>query len=203
MRTASAYHNRRKLFFTFTTMRHFEAHLQEATNKGPNGIPGAVAAVVGKDGTSFSMCSLASPTTELTQAHTSTSIAPDAKPLNFDATFYLGSLTKLFTSVASLQLVERGQFKLDDPIDAVLPELASQPIIKQNSDGTFDLRKANDSITLRHFLTHSAGTTYDMLDPTLLAWRDSRGEKPVGATPARGDVAKGFAYTRTYEAGES
>jgi CubicO group peptidase (beta-lactamase class C family) len=93
--------------------------------------------------------------------------------------------------------------KLDDPIDSTLPELASQSIVKQNEDGTFDSRPAKKSITLRHLLTHSAGTTYPMIDPTLLAWRKSPGAVPVGTSPPDGDVATSFAYPRTYEAGES
>jgi CubicO group peptidase (beta-lactamase class C family) len=123
-----------------------------------------------------------------------------AKPVEFDQTFFIASCTKLITSIASLQLVERGVINLDDPLDDLLPELASQPILKQNSDGTFELRDAKKSITLRHLLTHSSGATYDWIDPGLTAWRISRGETP--SLVADGDIARGYAYPRTYEAGD-
>lgn len=85
-------------------------------------------------------------------------------------------------------------------MDDILPELASQPIVEQKEDGTFELRKAKTSITLRQLLTHSAGATYDWADPKLIAWRISRGEVP--ALVEKGDVAKDYAYPRAYEAGE-
>jgi CubicO group peptidase (beta-lactamase class C family) len=127
-------------------------------------------------------------------------VAEDARPLDFDATFYLASCTKLLASIASLQLIDRGLVKLDAPVDDILPELASQPVLEQKEDGTVGSRKALKSISLRHLLSHSSGTTYDFADPKLIAWRVSRGETP--SLPLDGDVATGFAYPRTYEAGE-
>lgn len=91
--------------------------------------------------------------------------------------------------------------KLDDPLDDLLPEPASQPIVKQKEDGTFELHKAKTSIAFRHLLTHSAGATYDWADPKLTGWRTSRGEAPF--LMENGDIAKGYAYPRAYEAGES
>tara|TARA_R110002003_G_scaffold1193_1_gene22734 strand:- start:6340 stop:7281 length:942 start_codon:yes stop_codon:yes gene_type:complete len=82
-----------------------------------------------------------------------------------------------------------------------LPELASQPILERTPDGSFELRKAKKSVTLRHLLTHTSGTTYDWLDEKLTAWRTSRGEAPALVT--NGDIANGYAYPRAYEAGTS
>jgi CubicO group peptidase (beta-lactamase class C family) len=63
--------------------------------------------------------------------------------------------------------------KLDNSIDNILHELAFQPIIEHNDDGTFDVRRGKKSITLVHLLTHSAATTYPIIELTLLAWRKS------------------------------
>jgi CubicO group peptidase (beta-lactamase class C family) len=127
-------------------------------------------------------------------------VAEDAKPLEFDATFFIASCTKLITSIASLQVVERGLITLDEPVDKYLPELASQPIVEV--DGSeIKLREATKPITLRELITHSSGATYDWASAKLHAWRVSRGEAP--ALVADGDVAKGYAYPRAFEAGQS
>ena len=70
--------------------------------------------------------------------------------------FQLHSMTKLITSVAALQLVERGKIGLDDDLSAVLPEMTEIPIL---SDGK--LSKAQNAITLRHLLTHTSGFGYN------------------------------------------
>lgn len=128
-------------------------------------------------------------------------VSTDAKPLEFDQVAFIASCTKLITSIASLQLVERGLIGLDEYVDKHLPELASQPIINLKPDGAIELQAAKKSITLRHLLTHTSGATYDWIDEKLIAWRISRGERP--ALIENGDVAKGYAYPRAYEAGES
>jgi CubicO group peptidase (beta-lactamase class C family) len=128
-------------------------------------------------------------------------VAQGAEPLEFDQTFFIASCTKLIATIAALQVVERGLVGLDDPMDSILPELASQPILEQKDDGTFTLHEATKSITLRQLLTHTSGATYDWASAKLIAWRISRDETPFILED--GDVAKGYAYPRAYEAGES
>lgn len=63
-----------------------------------------------------------------------------------DTVYRMGSVTKLFTSTAILQLRDRGKLRLDDPVSAFLP--------------WFKLRfPGADSppITIRHLLTHTSG----------------------------------------------
>lgn len=97
--------------------------------------------------------------------------------------------------------MEKGLVNLDEPLDHHLPELVSQPIVSQKADGQLKYDEATAAITLRNLVTHSSGASYDWLDPTLWAWRASRGEKPT--VIFHGDVAKGYAYPRTYESGTS
>jgi CubicO group peptidase (beta-lactamase class C family) len=127
-------------------------------------------------------------------------VTEDAKPLEFDTTFFIASCTKLIASIAALQVVEQGLITLDEPVDKYLPELASQPIVEVDGSDV-KLREAKRSITLRQLITHSSGATYDWLSPKIQAWRASRGEAP--ALVDNGDVAKGYAYPRAYAAGES
>ena len=71
--------------------------------------------------------------------------------MDLNATFIMASCTKLMTSIAALQCVERGQIKLDDAVSKVLPELKDLEIITGFSeDGSLTYQKAKTEITLRY-----------------------------------------------------
>jgi CubicO group peptidase (beta-lactamase class C family) len=60
-----------------------------------------------------------------------------------DTKFNLGSMNKMFTSVAIAQLVERGKLSFDDPLSKFLPDFPS--------------KEAAEKIKVKHLLTHTAG----------------------------------------------
>ena len=60
-----------------------------------------------------------------------------------DTKFRLGSITKQFTAMLIMQLVEQGKVKLDAPISTYLPDYP---------------KKNGDAITLHHLLAHTSGT---------------------------------------------
>ena len=60
--------------------------------------------------------------------------------------FRIGSITKSFTAVLMLQLIEEGYFKLDDPIEKYVPEI-------KNLHGYTDSTK----ITFRQLASHTSG----------------------------------------------
>jgi D-alanyl-D-alanine carboxypeptidase len=62
-------------------------------------------------------------------------------PLSSDSVFRLGSVTKQFTSMAIMVLVEQGKVGLQDPIDKYLPGYPMQGKV----------------ITVEHLLTHTSG----------------------------------------------
>ena len=65
-------------------------------------------------------------------------------PATADTVYRVGSVSKLFTDLAVMQLVERGQLDLDAPVTKVLPDFKpSNPFDK--------------AITLRQLMTHRAG----------------------------------------------
>lgn len=72
-----------------------------------------------------------------------------------DHIFRIYSMTKLVTSIAALQMVEKGFIGLDDDLSEILPEMSRIPIL---SNGEF-MVPANP-ITLRHLLTHTSGFGY-------------------------------------------
>ena len=84
-------------------------------------------------------------------------------PNTTDTKFRIGSMNKMFTAVATLQLVEAGKLALDDPIGTHLPDYSNQDLASQ--------------VTVRHLLTHSGGTG-DIFGPEFernrLALRDHR-----------------------------
>ncbi|KAF4846593.1 Acyltransferase LovD [Colletotrichum siamense] len=117
-----------------------------------------------------------------------------------DTTYWAFSWTKLLTTVAALQVVERGQIALDDEVDSLLPELKNPDILSEGADGGLILTPAADKITLRHLLTHQSGIVYDGRTPLLMKWRQSRGESALSFS---GDVIKAFSTPLVFEPGES
>src|SRR5690242_8933509 len=101
---------------------------------------------------------------------------PDGAPMTSDTVFWIASMTKAITSMAAMQLVEQGKLTLDDPIAGVLPELAAPQVLTGFSpSGEPRLRPAKGSITLRHLLTHTSGFVYDIWNPKLRPYTETKG----------------------------
>ena len=83
--------------------------------------------------------------------------------VNEDHIFRIFSMTKAIASVAALQLVEKGSIGLDEPLNELMPEMVSIPIL--NEEG--ELTESDQVITLRHLLTHTAGFGYDFTSERL------------------------------------
>ncbi len=62
---------------------------------------------------------------------------------NTETKFNLGSMNKMFTSVAIAQLAERGKLSFDDPIAKHLPNYPNKSVA--------------DKVTIHHLLTHTSG----------------------------------------------
>ena len=68
------------------------------------------------------------------------------RPVGVDSLFRVGSISKTFVSLAVMQLVERGQLSLDQPVHDMIPEaLIENPW------------RSSDPIRLVHLLEHTAG----------------------------------------------
>ncbi len=65
-------------------------------------------------------------------------------PATLDTRFRLGSMNKMFTAVATLQLVEAGKLSLDDTIGKILPDYPNKDVASK--------------VTVRNLLTHTGGT---------------------------------------------
>ncbi|MFI8928136.1 serine hydrolase domain-containing protein [Streptomyces sp. NPDC053474] len=96
---------------------------------------------------------------------------PDGRrvPMTVDTPFDLASLTKLFTTVAAVQQLERGTLGLDEPVAAHVPEFTGA---------------AAHGVTVRQLLTHTSGLRpelplYDLPDAAARL-RALRAEAPSG-----------------------
>ena len=74
---------------------------------------------------------------------------PTGRQVTPQTPFYIGSVTKSFTAMAVLQLVEDGSLDLDTPITKYIPWFSMKEDISGN--------RASDRITLRHLLYHTSG----------------------------------------------
>jgi len=80
-----------------------------------------------------------------------------------DTVVWIASMTKAITSVAAVQLVERGKLDLDAPASSVVPAIAEIGVLDGfDAAGKPLLREPKRPITLRHLLTHSAGFSYEI-----------------------------------------
>ena len=73
-----------------------------------------------------------------------------------DTRFRIGSMNKMFTAVATLQLVERGKLSLDDSIGKILPDYPNSNVASK--------------VKVRHLLSHTGGTG-DIFGPEFEAHR--------------------------------
>ncbi len=83
--------------------------------------------------------------------------------MSTDTVFWIASMTKAITGAALMQLVEQGRVGLDDDVGRLVPALASPRVLAGfDAAETPILRQAQNKITLRRLLTHTAGFAYDM-----------------------------------------
>ncbi len=88
----------------------------------------------------------------------------DGEVMQTDTLFRIASMTKPITSVAVLQLFERGHFQLDDPVSRYLPEFDRDVQVAVATDDGFVYESAARPVTIRHLLTHTSGISYRFMN---------------------------------------
>src|SRR5258707_3943889 len=81
----------------------------------------------------------------------------DPAPMKRDTIFRIASLTKPVTAAAAMILVEQCKLRLDESIEAWLPELANRRVLKSISSQPDDTVPAMRAITVRDLLTFRMG----------------------------------------------
>ncbi|KAF2460505.1 beta-lactamase/transpeptidase-like protein [Lineolata rhizophorae] len=170
------------------------AALQSAVS-GPQGVPGAVVCVVNRDGTLLFSGAAGARDVET------------GAPMTPDTALWIASCTKLITSVAAMQMVERGKLRLDDADQAeeVCPELRDVKLLKEGEGGELVLVEKTNRITLRKLLNHTAGFGYTFFNTKLFKWSRPIGVDEVGAhhsainTPLVAEPGEEFNYGNIFE----
>src|SRR5580693_1891790 len=74
-----------------------------------------------------------------------------------DSLFRIASMTKPVTGVATLALAAEGLFRLDEPVDRLLPELANRRVLRQMDGPLDDTVPAHRAIIVRDLLNYTFG----------------------------------------------
>lgn len=110
-------------------------------------------------------------------------------PVTGATRFRMASLGKMFTAVAILQLADAGRLSLDDPLSRHLPDYPNQAVAR--------------AVTLRHLLTHTAGTgdvfddAFPKISASLKTHRDHWGafaSKPLEFKPGTRERYSNYGY---------
>lgn len=87
------------------------------------------------------------------------------KPMTKDAIFRLYSMTKPYTSVAAMMLVEEGRLRLTDPVSKYIPAFARLEVSVASADPATGAVKytnvaADREVTIQDLLRHTSGFVY-------------------------------------------
>jgi CubicO group peptidase (beta-lactamase class C family) len=81
-------------------------------------------------------------------------------PMLPDTLFWIASQTKPMTAAAFMMLVDEGKARIEDPVEAYLPEFKEIRVAENREDGAILLRKPKTTVTLRHLLSHTSGLPF-------------------------------------------
>jgi len=82
------------------------------------------------------------------------------KPMLDDTIFRIYSMSKPITSVALMQLYEKGYFQLNDPVSRVIPEWKNHRVYVSGEGEGMQTKEPDQPMTFRHVLSHCGGLTY-------------------------------------------
>jgi methyl acetate hydrolase len=134
--------------------------LERAVDDGV--VPGVVAAVGNRDGVLYE------------GAFGALNVDGDAA-VRPDSMFWLASMTKALVSVAALQLIERHELELEQPVADILPAFSALQVLDGFDGDTPRLRAPVRQATIRQLLTHTAGAGYWFANSDLLRYHQLTG----------------------------
>lgn len=82
------------------------------------------------------------------------------RPMQDDAIFRIYSMSKPITSIALMQLYEKGYFQLNDPVYRAVPSWRDQQVWIEGEGADMKTKAPEKPVTFRHMLNHSSGLTY-------------------------------------------
>ncbi len=96
-------------------------------------------------------------------------------PVDENSLYRIYSMTKPITGMATMILIDEGKLGLDQPVHEILPAFRNMRVLI-NPEGPLDETvPANQPITIRQLLTHTAGIGYQIVSkgPLLKAYNDA------------------------------
>lgn len=87
-------------------------------------------------------------------------------PMDLDTIFRIYSMTKPITSIALMQLYERGLVQIDDPVHRYIPEWENLRVYVMGSGPGMVTKPTSRPMTVRDLLSHQSGLTYGFLERT-------------------------------------
>ncbi|GAA3072715.1 serine hydrolase domain-containing protein [Pseudonocardia yunnanensis] len=101
------------------------------------------------------------------------------EPVSADTGYRMQSMTKIVTTVAALQLVERGILDLDAPVDTYRPEFAEVQVLDGFDGDIPRLRRPASRVTVRQLVTHTSGLVYSFFNADIDRWEKLTGTPSV------------------------
>ena len=82
-------------------------------------------------------------------------------PVRDNALYNIYSCTKVATCVAAMQLVERGELLMDDPVYAYFPEYKDLKVRIKDADGEERVTEAKNPMRIKHLFSMTSGLDYN------------------------------------------
>jgi methyl acetate hydrolase len=101
------------------------------------------------------------------------------EPVTPDTMLRIASMTKMVTTVAALQQVERGNLDLDAPVETYCPSFADVQVLEGFDGDTPRLRPPASRATVRHLVTHTSGLAYWFFNADIVRWEEVTGTPNV------------------------
>src|SRR6266700_6210920 len=107
----------------------------------------------------------------------------ESSPMRRDTIFRISSMTKPIIGAATMILVEECKLRLDEPVDALLPELANRRVLKRLDGPLDDTVRSKRPITVRDLLTFRMGFGLVMAPPGTYPIQKAMEELRLGQGP--------------------
>jgi len=106
-------------------------------------------------------------------------VAGESEPVTPDTMLRIASMTKTITTVAALQLWERGHLHLEAPVDTYCPQFAVLQVLDGFDGDTPRLCPPATRATVKQLITHTAGLGYRFFNENLVRWEHVTGTANV------------------------
>lgn len=121
----------------------------------------------------------------------------DKRPMKKDTLFWIASMTKSFTAVAFMMLVDDGKVSLDDPVSRYIPQMGNLWVVDSQTNDMMTLQRSMRPITMRHLLSHTSGLPFltPMLSEDLASQPLDQQVLSFTMNPLEFQPGKGYRYS--------